>query len=377
MRNAVKSKGLPSYRAIWNLVSEILYYGTRHTKAQIQALLCLIDPQAEEAFQAWNMIDNPIASKVIQARLPYLGFDKMIYIPRMLPKITKEAILREYKEGTINKIDPTIAASIKAPPITDRCKVLKELLREREDKVPVRILSHDHLGVEKCGATTIKGLYQETMNFLMGTCSKRGRAQKLDGAVILHMHGGGFVAMSSASMRIYTARWCKNLKMVHFSIDHRLAPKNPYPDALDDIWQTYLWIINYSELVLGIKAQKVIFAGDSSGANLAMAITLRIIHAGLQPPQGCLLVYPCLKVDLMHSTPSLFSAIDNPMLHMSLLKLCIEAYITEEMDGKKDPYISPEVASDELLKKMPPLRIVTGSEDPFQDDNWRMVFKLR
>jgi len=80
--------------------------------------------------------------------------------------------------------------------------------------------------------------------------------------------------------------------MTCFSVDYRKAPKDPYPNALDDVWQAYLWITNYAENVLGIKNQKVILAGDSSGGNLAIAVTLRIIKAGLKPPQGLLMVYP-------------------------------------------------------------------------------------
>ena len=66
------------------------------------------------------------------------------------------------------------------------------------------------------------------------------------------MHGGGFVSMSSDSHRVYSTRWVKGLKLTLFSIDYKLAPKNPYPEALDDIWQAYLWIVNYAESVLGI-----------------------------------------------------------------------------------------------------------------------------
>jgi len=108
-----------------------------------------------------------------------------------------------------------------------------------------------------------------------------------------------------------------------------------------------------------------------------MAITLRIIKAGLQIPHACLMIYPSLQLDVMYSSPNSFQALDDPMLHISLLKLCIKAYVGEGFDFHKDPFISPVVASDDLLAKMPPVRIVTGSEDPLQDDNWRLVAKLR
>jgi len=39
--------------------------------------------------------------------------------------------------------------------------------------------------------------------------------------------------------------------MIQFSLEYRLSPANKYPDALDDVWQAYLWIINYAETILG------------------------------------------------------------------------------------------------------------------------------
>jgi len=28
-----------------------------------------------------------------------------------------------------------------------------------------------------------------------------------------------------------------------FSIDYRLAPENPYPAALNDVYQCYIWLV--------------------------------------------------------------------------------------------------------------------------------------
>jgi len=247
-----QTKGLSKYKSITALLREILYYGTQQTKAQIKALLYLIDPQAEEAFQAWNMINSPVATLYIKIRLPFLGYDKQIFLPRLFPRITKEVILKEYEENTINKILTPNEQYLKAPELqgTEE-EILKELFIEREDKVAIRILAPDHIHIKGFHPSTIKGVIQKISKKSAELCSKRKKLENQEGTVVIHMHGGGFVAMSSASMRIYTSRWCDKLKMVHFSIDHRLAPKNPYPDALDDVWQAYLWIINYSETILG------------------------------------------------------------------------------------------------------------------------------
>ena len=42
--------------------------------------------------------------------------------------------------------------------------------------------------------------------------------------VVIHMHGGGYVAMSSNGTQIYTREWANTAKVPIFSIDYRLAP---------------------------------------------------------------------------------------------------------------------------------------------------------
>jgi len=111
--------------------------------------------------------------------------------------------------------------------------------------------------------------------------------------------------------------------------------------------------------------------------HLNLAITLRILKAGLQPPHACVMIYPCLQLDLLYSSPNSFLSLDDSVIHSSLLKICIKSYVAEGTDPLIDPFLSPVFASDELLEKMPPVRIISGTDDPLQDDNWRMVARLR
>jgi len=93
-------------------------------------------------------------------------------------------------------------------------------------------------------------------------------------AIMIHIHGGGFVAMSSASHQTYTRKWANEVGIPIFSIDYRLAPEHAYPAALNDVWQAYYWIINHCETHFGIKPKKIFVAGDSAGGNLTVALTM-------------------------------------------------------------------------------------------------------
>ena len=52
----------------------------------------------------------------------------------------------------------------------------------------------------------------------------------------MHIHGGGFVSMSSRSHQTYTRKWAKELQVPIFSVDYRKAPDHPYPYGIDDCW---------------------------------------------------------------------------------------------------------------------------------------------
>ncbi len=77
-----------------------------------------------------------------------------------------------------------------------------------------------------------------------------------------------------------------------FIIDYSLAPEFPYPQALDDCWQAYNWILTEVNLYFNIHPTKIIFIGDSSGANLSISLTLWCIKKGFRIPDGLIPIYP-------------------------------------------------------------------------------------
>ena len=106
---------------------------------------------------------------------------------------------------------------------------------------------------------------------------------------------------------------------------------------------------------------------------------LRLIRAGLNPPHGCLLIYPSLHMSPNRSSPSRFLHFEDPILPSKFMTFTRMAYMGDKDDIKflEDPFISPLVASDELLAKLPPIRISIGTRDPLHDDCWLLLQKLK
>lgn len=118
------------------------------------------------------------------------------------------------------------------------------------------------------------------------------------------------------------------------------------------------------------------FVGDSAGGNLAAALINLLITYKLRVPDGLVLVYPVLNLDLHQYTPSLINALNDFILPHTLLKLCEKAYLSNSTEIAKDPNVSPIFTPENILIRYPPVRIFVGSKDPFHDDCCRFTEKL-
>lgn len=194
--------------------------------------------------------------------------------------------------------------------------------------------------------------------------------------LIVHFHGGGFVSQSSAGHAIYLKEWAVDIPdAVILSVDYRLAPENPYPAALDDCLYAYQWALNNLVLV-GTEAKRVVFAGDSAGGNLAVAVALKARTNGIRAPDGIALAYPALYVNVAWSASRLLSFFD-PLLPLSILDLCLRAYVPPGEKGYANSLISPMIASPDGLRNLPPVSIICGSLDPLLDDSVQFMHNLR
>lgn len=196
--------------------------------------------------------------------------------------------------------------------------------------------------------------------------------------LILHFHGGGFISQSSTSHQVYLKEWCGDLPdSVLLSIDYKLAPEHRFPTALHECVYAYLWALQ-NKSKLGTLAERVIFAGDSAGGNLAISTAMLVHELGFRGPDGICVGYPALYLNVAWSPSRLLSFFD-PMLPLSVLDLCVKAYIPEGDDGQglKNPLLSPLVATDSQLRKLPRIAIVCGSLDPLLDDAVLFSHRLR
>ncbi|KAK7139259.1 hypothetical protein R3I93_016406 [Phoxinus phoxinus] len=146
----------------------------------------------------------------------------------------------------------------------------------------------------------------------------------LSPCLIIHFHGGGFVAQTSKSHENYLKSWSKDLNVPILSVDYSLAPEAPFPRALEECFYAYCWALKNCHL-LGSTAERVCLVGDSAGGNLCITVSMRAVSHGVRVPDGIVAAYPATLLTTDASPSRLLTLID-PLLPLIVLYKCIDAY---------------------------------------------------
>jgi acetyl esterase/lipase len=99
------------------------------------------------------------------------------------------------------------------------------------------------------------------------------------GAGLLWVHGGGLVLGAAAMDDTLCGETARETGVTIVSVDYRLAPKHPFPAAIDDCWDGWKWLLrNLGEL--GLDAERLAIGGQSAGGGLAANLVQRAIDEG-------------------------------------------------------------------------------------------------
>lgn len=71
------------------------------------------------------------------------------------------------------------------------------------------------------------------------------------------------------------------------------------------------------------KAERIVLAGDSAGANLHLGLALRCIEMGIQPPSGIFVAYAPVLVSFVPSPARLLCLMD-PLLPFGFMMRCLK-----------------------------------------------------
>ncbi|XP_050466782.1 hormone-sensitive lipase isoform X2 [Cataglyphis hispanica] len=170
---------------------------------------------------------------------------------------------------------------------------------------------------------------------MVGSGGIGGELHGLCDKLIIHSHGGGFVAQTSRSHEMYLHNWATTLGVPILSIDYSLAPEAPYPRALEEVLYAYAWALKHASTLLGSTAEKVIFVGDSAGGNLNLGATLKCLQLNIRRPDGIFMAYTPVFIDFIPSPSRLISLTDT-LLPFGFLVRCMKSYVGADKKPTKE-----------------------------------------
>ncbi|MEU2006855.1 alpha/beta hydrolase [Rhodococcus sp. NPDC019627] len=191
------------------------------------------------------------------------------------------------------------------------------------------------------------------------------------GPALVYLHGGGFVLGTLDGADELCRAIAAGSGWTVVSLEYRLAPENPYPAALEDCVDAYVWLTRTAP-DLGIDPGRIAVGGDSAGGNIAAALCLHRRDEGSALPVAQVLAYPA--VDDTFTAPSWSEFADAPRLSAADARWFWEQYVGVGHPGGN--HLAAPLRA-ESLRDLPPALIITAEVDPIRDDAEAYAKRLR
>jgi acetyl esterase/lipase/L-ascorbate metabolism protein UlaG (beta-lactamase superfamily) len=177
--------------------------------------------------------------------------------------------------------------------------------------------------------------------------------------VLLYLHSRRFQFDEPAG--VYAARLAAATRLPVLHLHYRLAPENPYPAALDDALEAYQAL-----LAQGTPASRIVIAGHSAGATLALSALLALRDRGRPMPAAAVAISPI--TDFTLSGGSLAANDGRDVVTLAEARQVRSAYL-----GSADPAGAPQSPLAGDCTGLPPLLIACGDAEMLRDDAVRFA----
>jgi acetyl esterase len=191
--------------------------------------------------------------------------------------------------------------------------------------------------------------------------------------VILYMHGGGWVLGNAATHDRLVRELAVGAEAALAFVEYPNAPEGRYPVAIEQGYATAQWITREGD-TKRLDPSRMAVAGESVGGDMTAALTLmakergdvKFVHAGIYYP----------VTDAAMDTDSYEEFADGPYLRRKSMEWFWDAYLPD-LAKRKEITASPNQATVEQLKGLPPTLLLVDEADVLRDEGEAYAAKLR
>ncbi|MFN7038894.1 MAG: alpha/beta hydrolase [Alphaproteobacteria bacterium] len=187
--------------------------------------------------------------------------------------------------------------------------------------------------------------------------------------VIIYFHGGSWHFGSLTSHDVICRHLAKESNSIIIAVDWRLAPEYHFPAPIEDCINIYNWVQKNIDQISGDK-DKIIFGGDSAGANIIVASMIRLQNQKVKMPYAHILFYPALNLNF--DSESFIKYAHGYFIDIDSNKIFVNHYAPKA--NLNHPELSPLKV--ENFNHFPKALIIAAEFDPLVDDGIEYRDKL-
>ena len=204
-----------------------------------------------------------------------------------------------------------------------------------------------------------------------------------DAPILFYVHGGGFRILSKDTHWLMAVAYAQRGYVV-FSINYRLAPRHPFPAAIEDVCDALRWVHAHGQ-EYGGDPDRIVVAGESAGGNLVTALTVAMCYDRPEPYAGRVRDLPVPQATL----PACGLLQTTDVARLRRRKPEITRFVLERLLECEEGYVGGSAAdnfelADPLLlleaggpdRPLPPFFAICGTKDPLLDDTRRLAAAL-
>ena len=184
-----------------------------------------------------------------------------------------------------------------------------------------------------------------------------------NGKVIVGIHGGAWVFYSARSTAGVAALIAEATGTRVVSVDYTVAPRGKWPQAIDEVIAVIVALVD-----IGRPLKDIALFGDSAGANLATAVSLKMRDLGMGMPAAVAMWSPCVDFFNTADTRATLQDADPIVCYPQRLENAMLAYT--DRSNWRNPYVSPIYG--DFSKGFPPSLIQVGTREILLSDAVRL-----
>ncbi|GCD09982.1 alpha/beta hydrolase [Clostridium tagluense] len=190
--------------------------------------------------------------------------------------------------------------------------------------------------------------------------------------LIIYSHGGSFISGNIDEYDNICRKLSKNSKAIVVSVNYRLAPENPFPAGLNDVYNVLQWVYKNAKSIKG-DSSRICVVGDSAGGNLSAVVSQMARDKDGPHIISQVLIYPATNIYELNTKAWSYFGMDYNLTKENSEKFI--ALYTPRLRDRKSEYTSPLLS--ENFKGLPDTLIITAEFDPLRDEGEAYGNKLK